>query len=245
MASEEEVLDFGSPMESARAERYRYETVEKNPVALAELFHRQINERYAALEKAEKQLAERQTKIFEQEQQAYDASRKLLADSRAEADRLLKAAEDEITRRLKAGEEQVTSIRALALPPPPRPGTSEQIMGLVQNLGDSFLKNGFDYLKKGLEVAPENAAAVNQAGARFVNAACDIASGGPAAETTPEAPALFDFPLKEFNESAEFLGQNEPDYIKSLSQKFKISSPDDLTVLFMCEIVKRKRELVK
>lgn len=245
MASQEEVSDFGSPMESAKAERYRFETVEKSPVALAELFHRQIGERLASIEKAEKQLSDRQAKIFEQEQQTYEASRKLLAEARAEADRLIKASEDEIARRLKSSEEQVSSMRALALPPPPRPGTGEQVMGLIQAVGNNLVEKGFDYLKRSLELAPENAAAVNQAAAKFVSAAGDIASGGASeAESRPE-PSLFDFPMKEFNESAEFLGENDPDYIKSLYQRFAFSSQEELTVRFMCEIMKRKRELSK
>ena len=268
---EVEETSIHPPIEEATADRIRARTASRTPAGKAILFDgfvsrrlellAQEEARFAALrEKEELRIAALRDKAYALEEEAQQKKAATLTEARLEAERIIKAAEEQAAKMLSASEAQASSMRALALPPPPRPGGGEIFADVFKQLATVGLEKGFGYLTRAIELNPEAAGEVSRTAARVVQSFTgELEDAGPAhaAPATPPAsppppPPTYSAPppepahaapivvtMEEFNRAAKSVPLEVQ---KELCERFHITDLADISTEFMAAVVLAYRE---
>ena len=268
---EVEETSIHPPIEEATADRIRARTASRTPAGKAILFEgfvsrrlellAQEEARFAALrEKEELRIAALRDKAYALEEEAQLKKAAMLTEARVEAERIIKAAEEQAAKMLNASESQASSMRALALPPPPRPGGGEIFADVFKQLATVGLEKGFGYLTRAIELNPEAAGEVSRTAARVVQSFTgepEEAGPAPAAVPPPPPPPPASPPpprdphpepsraahvvvtMEEFNRAATSISKETQ---RELCERFHITDMADISTEFMAAVVLAYRE---
>lgn len=248
MASREEFANgVHPPIDTANAERIRAETAESVGVARIQFIEELLARRFAAAEAKEAHAAEQCLRAAKLLEEAYADARRIRREAAADAAEITKAGHEEVQRRLQEAQTLADATKALALPPPARPGGPE----LLTDLGKLVVERGFSLLQTVLQANPALAAKVGNAANSVINqiaqdepaaatdqppasAATSAAPEGPSVEPAPSPAPLHSFTVADFAHASQKLPRER---LKALCDSFGVNSPDEATPEFMAAVI--------